>query len=86
MRFLWLCALLAFPASGQVIREGLSRIRQEGVAIMVAVYRRPDVAEWCAKNPEGEMTIRVNGAGSELTVHCPTRREFLALLERPPPQ
>lgn len=83
MRHLWPLLVLPLAASGQEIREGLSKIRQEGLEIMLTVYRRPDVADWCEKNPEGEMTIQVNGPGSVLTVHCRTRREFLALLERP---
>lgn len=84
MRYAWLVVLAAFPASGQVIREGLSEMRRQGLELMLAVYRRPDVAEWCEKNPDGEITVQVNGQEAQFTVLCRTRREFLALIERPP--
>jgi hypothetical protein len=84
MRYVAIAVLVALPIEGQVIREGLTKMRQEGMEIMLAVYRRPDVADYCEKNPDKEFTVRVNGEGSEITVHCPTRREFLALIERPP--
>lgn len=77
-----LAAMLAAPVHGQVIREGLNKIRQQGLELMLTVYRRADVAEYCEKNPEAEFTIQVNGPNAEYTVHCPTRREFLALIEQ----
>ena len=81
-----LLVVSAFPASGQAIREGLDKIRREGLEIMLAVYRRPDVVDWCMKNPDSEMTVRTDGPSSEITISCKTRREFLALIEQRPPQ
>lgn len=64
------------------IRAGESALRQQARDLMLAVYRRADVTEACAKEPNGVFTVRLNhGSGAEVQVDCRARRAYLAYME-----
>jgi hypothetical protein len=48
---------------------------------MENVYRRPTVIEYCQKNPEGSITVRLNGDENTYTVDCVAWRAYMALRE-----
>ena len=75
-----LCAITV-PAFAQDVRPGQSTIREQATELLQNAYRRPEVAAACMKDPEGYVTIRINGSGTEFTVSCRARSDFFALLE-----
>jgi hypothetical protein len=79
-----LLLVLCLPALAQeeqaAARPGESNLREQMREMSLAVYRRPDVAALCAKTPDGELTIMLDGPGAEFTLSCRVRRQWIALM------
>jgi hypothetical protein len=75
--------LFSLPVLAQeegAARPGESTMREQMRQMSLAIYRRPDVAALCAKTPNGELAISLDGPGSEFTVSCRVRRQWIALM------
>lgn len=83
MRYvLALSLMLASTAFAQDPNTPISKLRQQGRDLFENVYRRPEVEKFCAANPEGSITVRLNGDPShDFTVDCVARRAYLALAD-----
>lgn len=77
-----LCGAYLGLAFAQDPNTPISKLRQQGRDLFENVYRRPEVVKFCADNPEGSITVRLNGDPShDFTVDCIARRAYMALAE-----
>lgn len=82
MRYLaGLSLLVTTIASAQDQSTPISKLRQQGRELYENVYRRPDVVRFCTENPDGYITVKMNGDEHDFTVDCVARRAYLALVE-----
>lgn len=81
--FIGLALLLSATSFAQEQQDTpISRLRRQSYELFENVYRRPEVAAFCMKNPEGEISVRVDGPNSEpFIVDCVARKAYLALVE-----
>lgn len=76
-----LTLLLAAVSFAQEASTPISKLRQQSRDLFEVVYRRPEVAAFCDKNPEGSITVKMNGGEYDFAVDCIARKAYLALAE-----
>lgn len=73
--------LLCLASSAYAQESAIDRLRQQGRDLMENVYRRPEVVEYCTKNPQGSIAVKLNGEEYAYTVDCVAWKAYVALVE-----